>query len=137
MTVQDLLDRAAIHDVLLRYARGVDRRDLDLVASCFRPDAAYDGALGTGTIADALAALEPAMARYARTLHVLANQTIELAGDHARSETYALAHHVLPDGRLRVVALRYCDDLVRDTTGWRIAGRVVHREWERMEAAAP
>ncbi len=135
MTLQDLVDRAAIHDVLLRYARGVDRRDLALVASCFRPDAAYEGTLGHGTVADALAALGPAMARYARTLHVLGNQTIELAGDSAESETYALAHHVLVDGRHRVVAIRYCDHLVRDGETWRIARRVVHREWERTDAA--
>jgi hypothetical protein len=131
--VQALLDRAAIQDVLLRYARGVDRRDLDLVASCFTADAAYDGALARGTIADALAALRVAVTRYTATLHFLGNQLIELDDDAARSETYALAHHRLADGTLRVVAVRYVDELVRRPEGWRIARRVAHREWERVE----
>ena len=38
VTVETLLDRAAIRDVLLRYARGVDRRDLAMVRACFMPD---------------------------------------------------------------------------------------------------
>ena len=131
MTLQELIERAAIQDVLLRYARGVDRRDLVTVASCFTPGAAYDGALGRGTIADALPRLGEAMARYTCTLHFLGNQTIELTGDTAHSETYCLAHHVLPDGHHREVAVRYLDDLVRDGGTWRISRRVVAREWER------
>ena len=131
--LRKLLDRAAIQDVLLRYARGVDRRDLDLVASCFTADAAYDGMLARGTIADALGALRVAVTRYAGTMHFLGNQLIELDGDRARSETYALAHHQLPDGGLRVVAVRYLDELVRRDGGWVICSRVAHREWERNE----
>ena len=137
MTLQALIDRAAIQDVLLRYARGVDRRDVALVASCFTPDAGYDGALGRGPIGDVLTRLGERMARYTSTLHFLGNQTIELAGDAARSATYALAHHVLPDGRHRVVAVRYCDDLVRAGGTWHICRRMVHREWERTDASAP
>jgi hypothetical protein len=55
--LQALLDRTAIHDLIMRYARGVDRRDLDLVASCFATDAAYEGSLGTGGIDVVLATL--------------------------------------------------------------------------------
>src|SRR5262249_22813509 len=56
-----LADREDVRDVLLSYARGVDAKDLARVAACFTPDAAYDGALGTGTIADALRSLDGAM----------------------------------------------------------------------------
>jgi SnoaL-like domain len=129
-----LLDRAAIHDLLLRYARGVDRRDLPLVASCFTPDASYDGILGKGGVVDALAALGRAMARYEGTMHFLGNQTIELAGDRARSETYCVAHHRPSSAEgsgSRVVAVRYLDELVRVGGGWLICARVVKREWER------
>ncbi len=133
--VQALVDRDAIRDVLLRYARGVDRRDIELVASCFTPDAGYEGSLARGTIVDALAALRVAFERYTRTLHFLGNQVIELDGETARSETYCLAHHVLPDGGLRVVAVRYLDELSRDDRGWRIRRRVAQREWERVDPA--
>lgn len=131
--VRALLDRAAIHDVLLRYANGIDRRDLPLVASCFTPDAVYDGTLGRGTIRDALAALPAALDRYRRTLHFLGNQMIVVTGDAATSEAYCLAHHELRAGGRHVVAIRYEDALVRDGDGWRIRARLVQREWERYE----
>ena len=134
--VRELLDRAAIHEVLLRYARGVDRRDFALVASCFMPGAAYDGALAQSTIENALAALPERMARYHSTMHFLGNQLVELNGDTAHSETYAVAYHRLTAGgvsQLRVVAIRYLDDLVRHVEQWRIQRRVVKMEWERTD----
>ena len=121
--VRALLDRAAIQDVLLRYARGVDRKDLALVAACFTPDAAYEGAL---------ARLIERMAVWETTMHVMANQLIELAGDQAHSETYAVAYHRAPGGRELVVGVRYLDDLVRRDDGrWLIARRVVATDWQR------
>ena len=40
--LQELLDRASISDVTMLYTRGIDTRDLDLVASCFTQDAQAD-----------------------------------------------------------------------------------------------
>jgi SnoaL-like protein len=131
--LQELLDRTAIHDVLLRYACGVDRRDLDLVASCFVPGAAYDGALGQGTIETALIALRERLARYQSTMHFIGNQLIEVAGDTARSETYAIAYHRSATDAgptLFVAGVRYLDDFVRADGVWRISGRVVKMEWQ-------
>lgn len=136
--VHELADRAAITDVLLRYARGVDRRDLDLVASCFTPDAIYEGALARGTIADALVRLRDRMARYDSTMHFIGNQLIEISGDTAISETYAIAYHRLTEageGKLFIVAVRYLDELTHDGPTWRIRRRVVKTEWQRMEAS--
>jgi 3-phenylpropionate/cinnamic acid dioxygenase small subunit len=137
--IRDLLDRAAIHDVLLRYARGVDRKDLDLVAACFTPDASYEGALASGTIAQALGTLRERMARYEATMHFIGNQLVEVHGDTARSETYAVAYHRLAEAgivKLFTVGVRYLDELVRTSDGWRIRQRVVKKEWERTEALA-
>jgi 3-phenylpropionate/cinnamic acid dioxygenase small subunit len=134
--VRQLLDRAAIQDVMLRYARGVDRKDLDLVASCFLPDASYEGALGHGTIIDALARLRASMARYDSTMHFVGNQLIEISGDSAQSETYAVAYHRLTEGnvtQLFTVGVRYLDELVRAGEQWRIRRRVVKTEWQRTD----
>lgn len=135
--LQALHDRAAIHDLLMRYARGVDRRDLDLVAACFAPDARYEGALGVGTIDVALAALRERMQRYQMTMHLLANQLIELAGDHAHCETYALVYHRLVDDADQedfVVGVRYLDDLARHGADWWIVHRQAVLEWQRYDA---
>jgi 3-phenylpropionate/cinnamic acid dioxygenase small subunit len=137
--VRELLDRAAIRDVLLRYARGVDRRDLDLVASCFVPGAEYDGALGQGTIETALMALRRSLERYQSTMHFMGNQLIEVAGDTASSETYAVAYHRLKgDGEpaLFVVGVRYLDDFARAGDGWRIRRRVVKMEWKKTDQSS-
>lgn len=133
--VRELLDRAAIHDLLLRYARGVDRKDLALVASCFTPDAAYEGALARGTGREALARLEQRLATWETTMHLMANQLIELAGDRAHSETYAIAYH-RGRGVELVVGVRYLDDLVRRDGGWLICRRVVALDWQRETPVA-
>ncbi len=132
--VQRLIDRAAIQDLLARYAHCVDRRDLEGVAACFTSDAEYRGSLGEGTIQKALIALRDRMARYESTMHLLGNQLIEIDGDRARSETYAIAHHRLNNNGDRhnlAVGVRYEDDLVRRDGRWVICRRVVHMEWER------
>ena len=134
--VRQLLDRAAIHDVIMRYARGVDRRDLGLVAACFTPDAAYEGALGQGKIDTALAAMRERMSRYESTMHFMGTQLIEISGDSAKSETYAIAYHQLSDDGERrnlAVGVRYLDDLVRRDEQWLICRRVVKLEWQRHD----
>src|SRR5262245_26778979 len=129
-----LVDRAAIQDVLHRYARGVDRKDLALVASCFTPDAAYEGALAHGTVQDALARLEARLAVWEATMHVMSNQLIDLAGDEAHGETYTVAYHRGASGEL-VVGVRYLDDLVRRDGRWLIHRRVVALDWQRETPA--
>ena len=134
--IRELLDRSAIRDLLLRYAQGVDRRDLTLVAACFVPGAAYEGSLGHGTIETALDGLHARMSRYTSTMHFIGNQHIELDGDRATSETYALAYHQFEaDGlpQLRIVAVRYFDELVRRGDAWRICRRLVKMDWQRTD----
>jgi 3-phenylpropionate/cinnamic acid dioxygenase small subunit len=128
--LRQLADRTAIRDVILRYARGVDRRDWALVASCFATDAFadYDDVV-KGTATEMIAVIAPALARFANTMHVMGNQLIELAGDTAESETYAVCYHRLGENRVMVVGLRYLDRLQRDRERWLIQRRVVKFEW--------
>ena len=134
MTATDRLAAVlAVRDLLYRYARGVDRRDLALVRSCFAPDARYEGALASGTIADMLAALPAAMARYTTTLHFMSEPAVAIDGTAAHSETPTVAFHVLRDsGTLRTVAVRYLDRLQLGPAGWSIVARRVQRCWERL-----
>ena len=134
---RELQDRAAIHDLIMRYARGVDRRDLELVATCFAPDAGYEGSLGVGTIAIALEALRDRMQRYRATMHFMANQLVELNGDRASCETYAIVYHRLDtedEAQDYVVGVRYLDDLARHGAGWWIVHRTTRLEFQRYDA---
>jgi len=133
VTDDQIDDRAAIRELLLRYARGVDARDFALVASCFTPDAAYRGALAQGTIADALTALRAATQRYTATRHAIGGQSVEIDGDTASSDTDCTAKHWFADGRCRTVGVRYRDRLVRGPAGWLIARRDVDTLWTSGE----
>jgi uncharacterized protein (TIGR02246 family) len=128
-----LLDQAAIRDVVARYARGIDRGDLELVRDCYHPDGTdrhpgFDGARD-----DYVAWLVGALARHTFTQHVLANTLIDLAGDVAAVETYAVAYHAgdpPEDPRSNFAAgFRYLDRFERRDGRWRIAARVVAAEW--------
>ncbi|MBX3028070.1 nuclear transport factor 2 family protein [bacterium] len=135
--VRALIDRAAIHDLIMRYARGVDRRDLAQVASCFAADAAYEGSLGSGGIDVVLAALRERMPRYRTTMHFLTNPLIEVRGDRASCETYALVYHRLEtedDAEDFIVGVRYLDELARQAEGWRITSRRTTMEFQRYDA---
>ncbi len=135
--LQQLVDRAAIQELLTRYAHGVDRRDLNLVAACFTPDAAYEGSLGSGTIDVALDALRDRMPRYRTTMHFLTNVLIELDGDRANSETYALVYHRLEgedEDEDFIVGVRYLDEVTRFADGWRITRRRTSMEFQRWDA---
>jgi len=132
---RELSDRNAIRDVMLRYASGVDARDLAQVGRLFVAGASYHGALGIGTIESALANLRQRFGDYRATMHWVDHQLIEIAGDHARSETYAVAYHRLkrlPPTNF-VVGVRYLDELVRLEGRWLIADRTVVTEWQRSE----
>jgi 3-phenylpropionate/cinnamic acid dioxygenase small subunit len=141
LAVQQLLDRAAIHDLLLRYARAVDGKNLDQVAACFVRDASYEGALGRGTINDAIKNLKLAFERYHNTMHFIGNVLVDFDdGTHARAETYAIAYHRLKagdGGQQYVTAVRYLDQLARHDAQWRITHRLVRREWDRHDAIVP
>ena len=132
-TIRDLLDRQAIHDVMMRYCRGVDRLDADLIASAYHPDA-YDDHCGrefTG------ATVGPEIARWMgetmeMTSHQITNQTIAIDSDFAGSESYYTETHILKAGdgpRAKgVVVGRYVDRLERRGGDWRIIHRRVVME---------
>lgn len=130
--LRELVDRAAIRDVLDRYGRGLDRRDFDLVASCFTPDviSEYGGsALEPGR--DAILRRIRSHTRHATT-HLMGNMTIDLRGDEASAQTTTIA--VLVTGpteapRVLIRGLRYDDHLVRRDGGWRIDRRVHAVDW--------
>lgn len=133
-TLRELRDREAVREVILRYARAVDRRDLAGVAACFTAEAAYDGALAHGDVRAALTVLAQSLERYESTMHFVGNQLVELHGDRAHCETYAVAYHRFARATVkydRVVAVRYEDELVREAEAWLICRRSARTLWTR------
>jgi hypothetical protein len=131
--VQVLLDQEAIREVVLRYCRGIDRLDLELVRACYHPDATDEHGTFHGTRDEYIEWVGRVLTRYTGTMHVVANQLVEVDGDTARCETYGVAyHHGEPadDQRLNLTTgFRYVDRFERRNGEWRIAKRIAVREW--------
>ena len=137
--VGDLVDRQAIADVVLRYCRGIDRLDLDLVRSCYHADATDEHGTFLGTRDEYVDWVAGVLTRFTGTMHVVANQLIEVHGDDAHSETYGVAYHWgdPPDDHRRnfTTGFRYVDRFARRDGEWRIARRVAVREWTQVVPA--
>ena len=137
--VQALLDQQAIRNVVLRYCRGIDRLDLELVRACYHPDATDDHGGFVGTRDEYVEWVGGVLQRFTGTMHLVANQLVELGGDVARSETYGVAyHHGDPptDPRCNfTTGFRYVDRFERRDGEWRIATRVAVREWTHTVTA--
>ncbi len=130
----ELLAERAIRRVLMQYARGIDRRDFALVASCYHPGATDDHGSFQGTIEDFIPWVQGALERFDTTMHFLGNVLIDLDGDVAHVETYCVAYHRLAGRDADSIAgLRYLDRMERRSDEWRIADRTIVVEWNRVD----
>lgn len=135
--LQRLVDEAAIKDVQLRYCRGIDRRDLDLLRSCYHPDASDDHGEFVGGVEEFLAYVENGTRDFLSTSHQICNQLVEVHGDVAWAEAYVLAYHRLPAGEDGVEKdwicnARFVDRFERRDGEWRIADRKVVVDTDRV-----
>jgi hypothetical protein len=137
--VRDLADRLAIQDCLVRYSRGIDRLDEDLIRSAYWEDSTDDHGNYRGNGHEFAAFAVPRLRRaFETTHHVLSNSTVDLDGDRAHVETYVQAlhvHHPDEQGHRRTFLFggRYVDRMERRGAEWRIADRVVVRDWSRVD----
>ena len=134
--VQELLDKQAVHEVVLRYCRGIDRMDPELVRDCYHPDATDEHGTFVGSRDEFVDWVMGAVAKFSVTMHVVANHLCEIDpddGDVAYAETYGVGYHQGPpaDDKRRNFAtgFRYVDRLERRDGAWRIASRIAVREW--------
>jgi hypothetical protein len=131
-------DRAALTDLVHRYAAGVDDRQFDSVTALFtdtaelmlpEPPAALDPVhrhCGHAAIRTAIAAVAATI----RTEHAIVGEVFDagLQPDRARGRIACVAHHwsQYGDQLTDVVWHLRCDDEYRRTdAGWRIAHRVL------------
>jgi SnoaL-like domain len=144
--LSNLADQQEIRDAIYRYCRGIDRRDLALVRSCFHADATDDHGDFRGTVDEFVAYVERTLPRYERTMHFIGNVLVEVGhealSDKARAESYVVAYHRqsatdTKPARDFVVNLRYVDDFERREGTWRIATRVCVVEFARLDTVLP
>jgi hypothetical protein len=127
--LQDLIDRHEIWQVMLRYARGIDRFDRAMLRSCYHDDAIDDHGVIVGQVEDFI---DWAMAYHRDNNrlhhHGLSNHFCEIDGDTAHCETYYTFISENLEGAHTLAIGRYVDRLERRQGDWRIANRVCVNE---------
>jgi hypothetical protein len=131
--LQELLDRQACEDVLMRYGRTLDWLDETGQEACFWPDAELDYDFFKGSGADWTALVMKVEAASARRWHLCGGVVINLDGDSARAESYGLtvAAQENKDGELvdTMFGGRYLDELEKRDGQWRISKRTYIADW--------
>ena len=139
-----LLAKEQIRELVLLYSRGVDRKDGALLRTLYTADAtdthgdSFDGQ--AGAYVDFLERAFPYM-RYSG--HHVCNHLVSVDGDHGEGEVYAIALHIIPDGKggwiEDLMCVRYIDRYRREADGrWRFAQRIVTYDMRsRRPAEAP
>ena len=135
--LRQVADKQEIHDVIMRFSRGIDRCDETLLRSCFHTDSYDDHGHFKGNGQDfAHYIVKSIDERAHHTTHSVANVLIELNADNpdsARAESYVLAYLRRTDDDdaewLDFFSGRYIDRFARRDGVWRIASRVVVHDW--------
>jgi ketosteroid isomerase-like protein len=121
-----LADRDEIRACLNRYARGLDRHDVELITSAFHEDAfvhdpAFSSVAGFASWANA-----HHLHRWTTHQHFQTNDDIVITEDDvAHCETYCLLLGRREGGDVDVIAARYIDRVERRSGRWAIAERTV------------
>jgi hypothetical protein len=133
--VQRLVDRQDIWDCLMRYSRGVDRLDRDILRSVYHEDAVDDHGMFVGSpeeFADWVVAMHDSA--HLSHQHCLFNHSCDLDGDVAHTETYYMFAGMNREGTpLSCSGGRYLDRFERRNGRWAIAARVCVRDWAPLD----
>jgi SnoaL-like domain len=123
------LSREAIRLLLTAYCRGVDRGDKALLSSIYWEDSTVISGLVNAsgpTFADVIVDYVTANLDYC--FHSIANEWIEVKGDHATGEHYILAHMSV-GGQDVMTGGRYIDSYERRGGVWKIKARTFVADW--------
>jgi ketosteroid isomerase-like protein len=129
--LDQLIAKDAIRELALLYARGVDRKDGDLLRTLYTGDATDShGNSFDGKAEDYVDFLEKSFPYMRYSGHHICNHLISVDGDVGDGEVYAMALHVIPDrsgGWLEdFMTVRYVDNYRKESDGrWRFARRIV------------
>jgi len=128
LTLDKLLEKARIEDLLNRYATALDARDWAALDEVFAPDAtAHFQGVGICEDRDAIVdVIRSVLGQCGPTQHLLTNMRIEINGQEAQAKTYLQAIHAglgKYTGEKMTVWGEYRDTLKRTPQGWRIVRR--------------
>ncbi len=133
MDVQQLQDKLEIHELLARYARGVDTKDWELWKAVFTPDATLDyssAGIPIGSRDEIAALFEGAFVAVPMTQHFISNIEVDLDGDRATARAMFFNPMQLPGmDDQSYCGGYYTHELVRTPTGWKSEHLVEENVW--------
>ena len=136
-TLQSLIDKQALAELVHTYCRACDRRDFALLRTLYHDDAIDDhGTMFRGSADEFLAWLPSVMANFEATVHSITNTLFIVRGDEAQGELYTHAYHrtPVPDAREIIIGGRYLDRYARRAGSWKFLHRSLALDWVRVEA---
>jgi ketosteroid isomerase-like protein len=133
-------DRLAIRELVDAYAHCADRRDMKGQMALFTRDTAFhvfmDSRAPEASYVlhgrDALAPVFKNLNAYHATTHFNGQSTVLISGDHAKGESYCIAHHLTVDGEQRtlmIASIRYLDVFAKQDGAWLFAERKLMVDW--------
>src|SRR4051794_29089650 len=136
ISLEELLVREEITDVIKRLARGTDRLDEQAMASCYHDDGFDDHNSFRGSGTEFAAWVCEVLPHFETTMHFIGDPYVRLQerAQVAQVDTYCVAHHISKpddagDQTDMVLGLRYVDRFERRDGRWRIAKRVCAFDW--------
>ena len=125
--IQELLDKKACEEVLMRYARTLDWLDEEGQASCFWPDAQVDYGFYAGDGSGWVECVMEVESASQRRWHLSGGLLIRIEGDTATSECYGFTVSMSKDDDGSCIdnffGGRYLDELQKRGGEWRISKR--------------
>ena len=130
-------DRFAIQDVMLRYAAGVDERDMDMYQACFAEDVEVVGFSEENIVGDVAwrQHVEGALARFGATQHMLGPVLADIVGDKAACRTDVQAFHCMvePADATLILWATYLSEMHKIDGVWKITRHELVRRHTKME----
>jgi SnoaL-like domain len=161
LDLRSLIDQRDIENVLATYARAVDRLDVELLKSCYHPEAINHNAVSRTPAWAYAEQLLPQMRNlFSGTMHHITHSQVAFESDvEAVAESYFIAWHMVVGGYTEVAAFfgapyasqmdrlgtlggghdfvtagRYLDRFEKRDATWRILERSVTVEWNHFGA---
>jgi hypothetical protein len=131
-----LVAKQQLHENMVRYCRGMDRKDLDLMQSTYWPESTEDHGLYVGLsheFCEWTMALQKQWSHKAS--HYVTNMLIDLDGNQAKRETAFIYMKVPTDGGpTDVLCGRYRDLCERRDDEWKVRARTCVWDWTQRLA---
>jgi hypothetical protein len=136
LSLQEMSDRLAIEELLVRYCYAVDDRDWNAYRNIFTVDAVLDDTVTGGVrsgVQEHVAYMKRALAKILISQHAISTILLDIRGDKASARVHCSCPMVvdLGQGRKHVFfqGLWYRDKLVRTPEGWRVSELVEEGYW--------